>query len=174
MWALTTDPQRAGTVWSFPLTFVFLCIPVELPCSQDKLAVVWLVLGFHPATPPGICTNKCRFSCTAVTHKLLIHHWWCIGAGALGMCYAARACFMWLPPLSTWVAVVRPVMKWKNKTAKHKGKGNSGWPEERCAVGGGGWGDRQGLMIAGGEMGDDWEEGRGERGGQKMNSAHVE
>lgn len=38
----------------------------------------------------------------------------------------------------------------------------------------GGWGDRQGLMIAGGGgLGEDEEEGRGE-GGQKMNGAHVE
>lgn len=55
----------------FSLTLVFLCISIELPCSQDELAVVRLVLGFHPATVPGICTNKFRVSCTVDTVKRL-------------------------------------------------------------------------------------------------------
>lgn len=61
-----------------PLTFVFLCISIEFPCGQDKRAIVRLVLGFHPATRPGICKNKH----TEVTHMLPTHYWRHVCAGA--------------------------------------------------------------------------------------------
>lgn len=50
--------------FNWTLTFVFLCITVELPRRQHKFAVVRFVLGFSPATLPGICTQKFRFSYT--------------------------------------------------------------------------------------------------------------
>lgn len=53
------------------LTFVFLFITVEFPSSQDKLPIIGLVLGFHPATHPGICTNRFRVSCPAITKTRL-------------------------------------------------------------------------------------------------------
>lgn len=46
------------TQTTLPLTFIFLCVSVEFPCSQDKLAIVCFVFGFHPATLPGICTEE--------------------------------------------------------------------------------------------------------------------
>lgn len=130
-----TQNSEVGYNLTFPLTFVFLCISIELPCSQDKVAVVRLVLGFHPATLPGICTNKCRFSCTELTHNLLIHHWWYINAGALGMMHAQCACLHYLR--ACWKAGDERKRQIKEK------KGNSEWQGERCAagVGGGGGGD---------------------------------
>lgn len=62
------------------LTFVFLCISVELSCSEVELAVVRLVLGFHPATAPGICTDTTRLELQG--GWLTRDHWQCIRADA--------------------------------------------------------------------------------------------
>lgn len=66
-------PQRS------PLTFIFLAVSVELPCSQDQLAVVRLVLGFYPATLPGICRQVQGQLCTKQggmnLKQLLMLHW---------------------------------------------------------------------------------------------------
>lgn len=163
MWVLTTDPRQVDT---FTLTFVFLSISVELPCSQDKLAVVGLVLGFHPATLPGIWHKQERKGSAAQqsltgpwSTTLMMHQCRCTGSGLRCRGQAAW-CLMW-----GWKCEGEGTGQIKVKRV------NSEWPEEgmssRGRVG------RQMLDDSWGWNGEDGEEGRRERG-QRMNSAHVE
>ena len=61
LWHTQTDHrfmkniQQRKAIQEREITHVFLCITMELPCRQDKLAIIRLVFGFHPAAGPGIC-----------------------------------------------------------------------------------------------------------------------
>lgn len=154
MWVLTTDPQWVDI---FPLTFVFLSISIELPCSQDKLAVVGFVLGFHPATLPGIWHKQERKGSAARqsltgpwSTTLMMHQCRCTGSGLRCRGQSAR-CLIW-----GWKCEDEGTGQIKVKRVNGEWRG--GWA---LRGGGGGKADMV-LDDSRGWNGEDGEEGRRE------------